>query len=343
MVTKIVVTGPDLPGPVMERARSSGADILSTGVVLSSDDLASMIARERPDGIIVRFGPLPKKAIDASDRLRIVAKHGVGYDNIDLSAATSRGVPVTITEGANAQSVAEHALGLMLSVARRVPWLDHRIRQGHWEKAKTSGLELAGKTLGLVGAGSIGRTFGRFVAPLGMPVLAYDPFIPKGTALRGLELVASLEELLQRSDVVSLHCPLTAETKNLIGAKQFELMRPDAILINTARGGLIDIEPLTAALENGRIFGAGLDTFTVEPTPSHSPLWALPNLVITPHIGGTTREAALRVGSTAVKQVLDWMRSGRISEGRIVNPDFSRALSVGPVEPRSTAIAERIS
>jgi D-3-phosphoglycerate dehydrogenase len=328
-VTKIVVTGPDLPPPVMERARSSGANILSTGAVLSSDDLASTIARERPDGIIVRFGPLPKKAIDASDRLRIVAKHGVGYDNIDLSAATNRGVPVTITEGANAQSVAEHALGLMLSVARRIPWLDHRIRLGHWDKSKTSGLELAGKTLGIVGAGSIGRTFGRAVVPLGMPVLAYDPFIPKGTEPRGLEMVASLDQLLERSDVVSLHCPLTAETANLISVKQFELMRPDAILINTARGGLVDIDALTNALETRRIFGAGLDTFTVEPTPKHSRLWALPNLVITPHIGGTTREAALRVGSTAVKQVLDWMRTGRITDGRIVNPDFFRALSAG--------------
>lgn len=329
MVTKIVVTGPDLPTPVMEGARSSGADILSTGSVLPSDDLADLVARERPEGIIVRFGPLPKHVIDASDRLRIVAKHGVGYDNIDLSAATNRGVPVTITEGANAQSVAEHALGLMLSVARRIAWLDQRIRLGHWDKAKTSGLELAGKTLGIVGAGSIGRTFGRTVAPLGMPVLAYDPFIAAATELAEFEMVTSLDELLKRSDVVSLHCPLTAETKNLIGVKQFELMRPDAILINTARGGLIDVDALADALEARRIFGAGLDTFTVEPAPRHSRLWGLPNVVVTPHIGGTTREAALRVGSTAVKQVLDWMRTGRITDGRIVNPDFSRALSVG--------------
>lgn len=216
----------------------------------------------------------------------------------------------------------------MLSVARRIPWLDHRIRLGHWDKAKATGLELAGKTVGIVGAGSIGRTFGRCVAALGMPVLAYDPFVPNGTVLRGLEIVASLDELLERSDVVSLHCPLTADTTNLIGVTQFELMRRDAILINTARGALIDLEALTSALENGRIFGAGLDTFTVEPAPRHSRLWALPNLVITPHIGGTTREAALRVGSTAVKQVLDWMHTGRITDGRIVNPDFCRAPSV---------------
>ena len=333
MVTKIVVTGPDLPPLVMERARSSGASILSTGTVLASDELVTVIARERPDGIIVRFGPLPKQAIDASDRLRIVAKHGVGSDSIDVSAATNRGVPVTITEGANAQSVAEHALGLMLSVARRIPWLDHRVRLGHWDKAKTSGLELAGKTLGIVGAGSIGRTFARLVVPLRMPVLAYDPFVPQGMEPRGLEMVAALDELLERSDVVSLHCPLTVETQGLIGADQFELMRPDSIFINTARGGLIDVDALTTALESGRIFGAGLDTFTVEPAPRKSRLWALPNLVITPHIGGTTREAALRVGTTAVNQVIDWMRTGRISQGRIINPDFHRALSAEGQRP----------
>ena len=333
MGTKIFVTGPDLPPAVMDGARASGASILSAGAVLPAAELATMIACERPDAIIVRFGGLPKQAIDASDRLRIVAKHGVGYDNIDVLAATNRGIPVTITEGANAQSVAEHALGLMLSVARRIPWLDHRVRLGYWDKAKTGGLELAGKTLGIVGAGSIGRTLASLVVPLKMRVLAYDPFVPNGMEPRGLELVSSLDELLERSDVVSLHCPLTADTKGLIGAEQFELMQPDSILINTARGGLIDIDALAAALESNRIFGAGLDTFTVEPTPRHSRLWALPNLVITPHIGGTTREAALRVGTTAVKQVLDWMRTGQITDGRIVNPDFHRALSVEGQRP----------
>ena len=323
--------GPDLPPPVMERARSTGARILSTGTVLSSVDLAHIIAREQPHAIIVRLGPLTRLAIEASDRLRIVAKHGVGYDGIDVSAATERGVPVTITEGANAQSVAEHALALMFSVARRIPWLDHRIRLGHWDKTKTVGLELAGKTLGIVGAGSIGRTLASLVVPLRMRVLAYDPFIPRNVEPNGLEMVPRLEELLQRSDVISLHCPLTPQNKGLIGAAQFAEMRPHAILINTARGELVDVEALTAALQDHRIFGAGLDTFTIEPAPQESPLWALPNLVVTPHIGGTTREAALRVGMTAVNQVLDWMRTGRIVDGRIVNPDFDRALRLGRV------------
>lgn len=303
--------------------------MFSTGTVLASGDLANVIARERPHGIIVRLGPLPEAAIEASDRLRIVAKHGVGYDSIDVAAATKRGVPVTITEGANAQSVAEHALALMLSVARRIPWLDHRIRLGHWDKTKTSGLELARKTLGIVGAGSIGRTLASLVVPLRMRVVAYDPFVPENVEPNRLEMVPTLEELLQRSDVISLHCPLTPQNKGMIGAAQFNEMRPHAILINTARGELLDVEALTAALRDHKIFGAGLDTFTVEPAPQESPLWALHNLVITPHIGGTTREAAMRVGMTAVNQVLDWMRTGRIVEGRIVNPDFDRSVGAG--------------
>jgi D-3-phosphoglycerate dehydrogenase len=226
-------------------------------------------------------------------------------DNIDLEAAARRGIPVTIALGANAQSVAEHALALMLSVARSTPWLDQRMRQGHWDKASHTGIELSGKSLGIVGAGSIGRILIGLVAPFRMTVRVYDPYMPTGLDLPGAERVDTLDALLEASDIISLHCPATPQTSRMIGAPQFERMRPGTILINTARGELIDTDALVAALAAGRIAGVGLDTFSPEPPPADSPLFRLPNLVVTPHVGANTHEAKDRVGVLVMRQVLD--------------------------------------
>lgn len=284
------------------------------------DAIGGLCAELQPDGLIVRMGKINEAIIGASKQLRAIVKHGVGYDNIDLDAATRRGIPVLIARGTNAQSVAELAFALMFSVARSTPWLDARTRSGHWDKAQHTGIELMGKTLGVVGLGSIGAILARLVAPLDIKVRIYDPFLKGDTGVPGAQVVDSLETLMRDSDIVSLHCPLTPATRNLIGEKELNLLGPRGILINTARGGLIDEAALAQALGAGRIAGAGLDTFTQEPPPTDSPLWALPNLVATPHVGANTHEARARVGVRAIELVLEVM-DGRLSDpGSLVNP-----------------------
>lgn len=319
----------------MEYAAAANVLIVPTGRILPPEELAAFVDREQPDAIIVRLGQLPREAIAASERLRIVAKHGVGFDTIDIQAASELGIPVAVATGANARSVAEHALALMFSVARGIPHLDRRLRSGHWDKLAARGVELRGRTLGLVGAGAIGLQLAELAAALQMKVLAFDPYASR-ERLGQLQIVPSLAALISASDVISLHCPLTDENRGLIGASEFALMRPDSILINTARGELIEVDALVAALRDGTIFGAGLDTFPVEPAPVDSPLWDLPNVVVTPHVGASTSEAKDRVGMMAISQVRDWFETGAIREGSIVNPDYrssvapSRSLKPAP-------------
>lgn len=319
MTATILLTGPELVAEAMEMAARRQVRVVPTVPYMAADELRAVIAAERPDAIIVRMGRLTEPMIAAAPSLKIIAKHGVGVDSIDLEAAARRGIPVTIALGANAQSVAEHALGLMLSVAHAIPYLDRRVREGHWDKATHTSTELAGKSLGIVGAGSIGRLLIELVASFRMTVRIYDPFMPGDFRLPGTEWVDSLNALLEASDVVSLHCPVTPQTRHMIGTAQFGRMRPGAILINTARGDLIDTDALVAALASGRIAGAGLDTFSPEPPPAESPLLRLPNVVATPHVGANSREARNRVGVLAMHQVLDCLDGRPLDEKAIVN------------------------
>jgi D-3-phosphoglycerate dehydrogenase len=317
MNATVLVTGPALAPAAMAMAAERGIRVLNTPSYPSDADLIALIARERPDAIVVRLSAVTAPVIAAATNLKIIAKHGVGVDEIDLAAAAAKGIPVTSAIGANAQSVAELGLALMLSVARSTPWLDHRMRDGHWDKASHTGSELSGKSLGVVGVGAIGRILISLVQPFRMTVRAYDPYLAGDLGLPGVERVDSLDALLEASDVVSLHCPLTNETRNLMGAAQFARMRPGAILVNAARGELVDTDALVAALESGRIAGAGLDTFAPEPPPADSPLWRLPNLVATPHVGANTHEARVRMGTQVMQQVIDCL-DGRPLDQRVV-------------------------
>jgi D-3-phosphoglycerate dehydrogenase len=314
MTRKILLTGLALAPDAMALAASQGVTVIPTTPYMPAEQMVETLKAEQPDAIVVRTGKLTREMIDASANLKIIAKHGVGYDTIDIKAAAERKVPVTIAVGANAQSVAEHAFALMFSVARQTAWLDARVRAGHWDKATANGTELFGKTLGLVGLGAIGSVLMDLVAPLRMQVRVYDPYIKQLPARDHVSREDNFERLLQECDVISLHCPLTDANRNLFSTEQFGLMRPGSLLINTARGELIDTAALVQALSSGQIGGAGLDTFNPEPPPADSPLWGLVNLVATPHVGANTLEARERVGLVAVQQILDAL------EGRALDP-----------------------
>jgi D-3-phosphoglycerate dehydrogenase len=209
----------------------------------------------------------------------------------------------------------------MFAVAKSLPYLDRRIRDGHWDKATYTCSELTGRSLGIVGLGNIGRTLIALTRPLKMPAFAYDPQIGTNADIPGVTLLGSLDELLRQSDIVSLHAPLLPQTRHMLGAPQLAMMKPDSYIINTARGGLIDTDALIEALKSGRLAGAGLDTFEEEPPPKDSPLWDLPNVALSPHVGASTEAAMERVAELAVEQALDFLDGKPIERRAVMNPD----------------------
>jgi D-3-phosphoglycerate dehydrogenase / 2-oxoglutarate reductase len=264
------------------------------------------------DGLIVRSATKVTAALlEKAPKLRVVGRAGVGVDNVDMSAATRRGVLVMNTPGGNAVSVAEHTFALMLALARSVPQFNASIHAGRWEKSSAMGRELRGKTLGIVGLGAVGTEVARRARAFGMRVLAHDPYVSAAVARDSEVELAPLPEVLAQSDYVSLHAGLSPATEKLINAEAIRGMKRGARLINCARGELVDEAALADALRSGQIAGAGLDTFAVEP-PVNSPLVGLPNVVATPHIAGTTEEAQEEVGILIAEQVRDYLTEGQI-------------------------------
>lgn len=269
------------------------------------------------DGAIVSTDPFTARVIQAADRLTVISRTGVGYDAVDVPAATARGVIVTTTPGVNRHAVADWALALMLCCARKVPENLAEVRRGAWTRYE--GMDLDGKTLGVVGLGTIGKAVAKRAQAFGMRLLAYDLvqdlLFAEG---QGIAFV-SLEDLLRQSDVVSIHCFLNAATRHLINAERLALMKPTAFLINTARGGIVDTEALCRALHAQRIAGAGLDVFEGEPLCADSPLRALDNVYLSPHCAGSTEDARKRSGTMAAENLVRALRGER-PEG-IVNPE----------------------
>jgi D-3-phosphoglycerate dehydrogenase len=249
---------------------------------------AAMASLAGADGIFVRIGFLSARFIANLPRLRVITLHGVGVDQVNLPAAIARGIIVTNVPGANAQAVAEHTIGLMLAVLRHIPYGDTQIRGGAWAGARVLGEELAGKTLGIIGLGNIGRRVAALGQAFGMTVIAHSPTVSPPPP--GITTMA-LDPLLATADIVSLHAPLNAQTEGLLSAARLSLMKPTAILINTARGALVDETALAEALSAGRLAGAGLDAFTKEPPDPASPLLGLSNVVLSPHIASSTTGA----------------------------------------------------
>jgi D-3-phosphoglycerate dehydrogenase len=261
------------------------------------EELAHVIGEY--DGIVVRSRTKVRAPLlENTGNLKLIVRGGVGLDSIDVAVADSKGIKVVNTPAASSNAVAELALGMMFSLARSLAWADATMKAGKWEKKKLKGSEIAGKTLGIIGYGRIGRTFAEKARALGMTVVAYDPYI------QSADLV-SLDELLAVADYVSLHIPHTPETHNLLGAEQFAKMKKGACIINAARGGTVDEDALYAALVSGHLAGAALDVFTEEPPQSEAlhKLIALPQVVATPHIGAATVEAQERIGGEIVNLV----------------------------------------
>ncbi|MGB6198494.1 MAG: phosphoglycerate dehydrogenase [Candidatus Acidiferrales bacterium] len=262
------------------------------------------------DALIVRSATRVTSAVlERATKLRVVGRAGVGVDNVDLDAATRRGVLVMNTPGGNAPSVAEHTLALMLSLARKIPALNAAMHAGRWEKSKGQGSELRGKTLGLVGLGRVGAEVARRARSLEMRVLACDPFLTEDAAREAGVVLVQLDRLLAESDFLSLHTALVPETERIINAANLAKTKRGAYLVNTARGELVDEAALADALRSGQLAGAGLDVFATEP-PKDSPLLGLPNLVATPHVAGSTAEAQEEVGSLIAQQVRDFLADG---------------------------------
>jgi len=298
-------------GPHHEYLSANGCavDLRPPDQPLSAAQLAALIPGY--DGVILGLDVCDASVIAAADRLRVISRYGAGYDKVDLEAATARGIAVTTTPGANRIAVAELAIGLIFSLARRIPQVAANARQGIWQRAQ--GWELTGKTLGLIGLGAIGREVALRAVALGMRVVAYDPYVQG--EVEGVRLV-DLDTLLKQAHIVSLHCAATPETENLINAERIAQMRDGATLVNTARGELVDEGALYDALVSGKLAGAASDVFHNEP-PEGSPLLALDNFLPTLHIAGTTQESVQRMAMLAAQNVVDVLR-GDIS-GYAVN------------------------
>jgi D-3-phosphoglycerate dehydrogenase len=303
--------------------RETGWEIVTPAAAALPSELANA------DGLVIRSATKATASLlEMAPHLRVIGRAGVGVDNVDVNAATRRGVLVMNTPGGNAVSVAEHTFALMLGLARAVPQANASTQAGKWEKSAFSGTEMRGKTLGLVGLGRVGTEVARRARGLEMKVLAYDPYVTPAAA-REVEVdLVSLDELLTQSDVVSLHTALSATTEKIIDAPALAKMKKGARLINCARGELIDEAALALALRSGHLAGAAVDTFAQEP-PKDSPLLGLPNLIATPHIAGSTAEAQEEVGTAIALQVRDYLASGVIRNAvnmPALSPDQYRRL-----------------
>lgn len=316
----ILVTGPDLDPTAKQLLADHGYEAVHTPPYADSAVISEYLKSSGAVGIVSRMGRIDESVMEGAPQLRVISKHGVGVDNIDLEAAARRGIPVLVAAGANAVSVAEHAIALLLAVVKRILPLDAGLRAGRWEKPGFAGREIAGATMGLMAMGAIAQATGRMAQGLGIKIIGYDPYADDSafTSL-GAERCANFEDLLSRSDILSLHSPLTEQTRNILDATAIARMPKGSYVINTARGGLIDEDALLGAIQSGHLAGAALDTFAVEPPKADHPFFAEPRIVLTPHIGGVTREAGGRVGVDAVSGIFQVLAGEPVPLSRIAN------------------------
>src|SRR5881397_3203495 len=299
-----------MPKPVVlvaEELAPSALDVLAADFDVRSvdggDRAALLPALADVDAVIVRSATMiDAEALAAASRLKVVARAGVGLDNVDVAAATARGVLVVNAPTSNIVSAAEHAVALLLAVARRVPQASASLRAGEWKRNKFTGVEVTDKTVGVVGLGRIGVLFAQRLSAFGTRLLAYDPYVPAARAAQiGVRLVP-LDELLRESDFISIHLPKTPETVGLIGERELATCKPGVIIVNAARGGLLDEHALAQALKEGRVGGAGVDVYATEPC-TDSPLFGFDNVVATPHLGASTVEAQDKAGLAVARSV----------------------------------------
>lgn len=303
--------------------RENGCDV----VIGSASDPATIVREGADaDALLVRTAQYPKDVLAALPNLKVIGRHGIGVDNIDVQYCTDNGIYVTYAPQSNANSVAEHTMFLMLCCARNAMLIDDEFRSGNFEiRNKAKGMDLEGKTLGLIGMGRIGQMVARKATlGFGMKVIGYDPYIKPENAPEGVTIVNSKEEVFAQSDFVSLHTPATPETKRSIGLAQFKMMKKGAFLINASRGEVVNEPELIEALEQGIIRGAGLDVFEQEPPAKDNRLLAMRNVIPTPHNAALTQESMDRMGLHAAMGIVDVL-NGRKPTWGVNNPQNPRA------------------
>lgn len=296
----IVVTAADLAQEAL--ALLQDFEVVFAGKTPTEAGIVALCRQHNPVAIIVRYSKVGAAAMDAAPALRVISKHGSGTDTIDKAAAAQRGVEVVAAVGVNAAAVAEQALALLLACAKSVVGLDERMRAGHWDKSTHKSLELGGKTIGLVGLGAIGQRMAAMAHGLNMHVIGFDPYARN---LPAYVDSVPLDEIWRQADVVSLHCPLTEDNRGMINTATLAQCKPGVILVNTARGGLVDEDALLQAVRSGHVQAAGLDSFAVEPMTAGHPFQQEARIILSPHIGGVTSAAYVNMGVAAARNVID--------------------------------------
>jgi len=277
------------------------------------------------DGVALGLTPLGEAELQAAPRLRVVARHGVGYDSVDVAALTRRGIPLMVTGTANSPSVAEEALFFMLTLAKRGAAMQAMVQQGRWaERLSQLPVDLFGKTVLVVGFGRVGSRVAKSCSALGMTIIVYDPYVgARAIEAAGCVAVSALDDALARADFVTIHCPKTPETQGMFNAARLGRMKRSAYLINTARGGIVDEEALHSALVRAELAGAGLDVFDREPPAANNPLLALPQVVLAPHMAGVTKESFDRMAVAVATNLLDFL-DGNPKQDHVVNQEVLR-------------------
>ena len=301
----------------MKVLEDAGVDV----VITNSGEPKDMLPELRDaDGVIIRIGSIDRATMEQCPHLRAIGRPGVGVDDVDVTAATELGIPVVIAPGANTRSVAEHAMAMMFACAKDLIRSDREMRKGNFAvRSSYKAYELRGRTLGLIGSGAIGSVFAEMAAGIGMKVLVYDPYVPaEKIEAQGYGYRTQVEDILREADVVSIHTPLTDATRGMIGEEQLRMMKQDGILINCARGGIVDEAALGRALDENWIHSAGTDVVVHEPIDPNDPIFAHDNIVVSPHMAGQTREAAAGVATLAAEGVLAVIRGEKWE--KVCNP-----------------------
>lgn len=310
---------------ISHRLHDAGMKVLEDAdanvVITNSGEPKDMLAELRDaDGVIIRIGSIDRATMEECPNLKAIGRPGVGVDDVDVTAATELGIPVVIAPGANTRSVAEHAMAMMFACAKDLIRSDREMRKGNFAiRSSYKAYELRGRTLGLIGSGAIGSVLAEMAAGIGMKVLVYDPYVPaERIEARGYGYRTEMEDILREADVVSIHTPLTEATRNMIGEAQLRMMKSDGILINCARGGIVDEVALGRALDENWIHSAGTDVVVHEPIDPNDPIFAHDNIVVSPHMAGQTREAAAGVATLAAEGVLAVIRGEKWD--KVCNP-----------------------
>ena len=290
----ILVTAHDLAPQAL--ALLGDYEIVFAGKTPSEDDVVALCRQHDPVAIIVRYSKVGAAAMDAAPSLKVISKHGSGTDTIDKVAAKARGIEVVAAVGANAAAVAEQAMALLLAAAKSVVALNERMHAGHWDKATHKSIELEGRNIGVIGLGAIGLRFARMADAMGMRVLGFDPYAKD---LPAYVQRVDLETLWREADAISLHCPLTSDNTNMLNARTLQACKPGVLIVNTARGGLIDEAALLEGVRSGQVGHAALDSFAVEPMTSPHPFQGQAGFTLSPHVGGVTADAYVKMGVAA--------------------------------------------